>query len=210
MAVVLALVPATWFAAQRLLDSPGPSPAARSSDLPIPPVSSAATPSSTPSASSTPSVSPSAADLPPVAPDAPRRLVSGSAIDTGFDSAVSRLEPASRNEVARLGSRGSPGSPGVDTVVVVGEAVSDGDSAFAALPRLEPGSSVAVRTDRGTMTYTVSGTALVAESDLAADPAVTARVPGRLVLVGVRYSSSGDRLREALVVTAQLTAADPA
>jgi hypothetical protein len=207
VAVVLALVPATWLAGQRLFDSPARSPRTASTDLPIPPESTGATPR-TPS--STPASTPSspAPDLPRITPDAPRRLVSGSVIDAGFDSSVNRLEPATRGEVARLGSRGSPGSPGLDTVVVVGEVFPDGGSAFGGLPRLQRGSTVSVRTDRGTLTYTVSDTTLARESVLAADPAIAARVPGRLVLVGIRYSASGHRMSRALVVTAQLTAAE--
>jgi hypothetical protein len=66
---------------------------------------------------------------------------------------------------------------------------------------------VTLRTDRGTMTYTVGSTVLKSSAGLAADPAITERVPGRLVLVGIRYAASGDRLRDALVVTAQLSGA---
>jgi hypothetical protein len=118
---------------------------------------------------------------------------------------VTTLEPASTSEVARLASRGSPGSPATDTVVVVGKVLTGGDSAFADLPGLSTGSIVTIRTDAGTLTYTVSGSTLRPGSGLASDPLVTEHSPDRLVLVGIRYAASGDRLADALVVTAQLS-----
>jgi hypothetical protein len=207
---VLALVPATWLTAQRVFDPAADSPQQRSTDRPIPPVSPRPSPAATASASATsavPSPTPSVTPLPRVAPDAPRRLVAGSLIDTGFDSAVTRLEAASSSEVARLETRGSPGSPGTDTVVVVGEVLTGRDSAFAALPRLRVGGTVSIRTDRGTMTYTVRAAVLQPRATLAANAVITDKMPGRLVLVGLRYAASGTRLDDALVVTAELTGA---
>jgi hypothetical protein len=109
--------------------------------------------------------------------------------------------------VARWESRGSPGSPGTDTVYVIGRVYADQDSAFAGLPQLRRGAKVSIRTDLGTMTYTVDATALKPEAGLRDDPLFTERKPGRLVLLGIRYDASGSRLAKALVVTAQLTGA---
>jgi hypothetical protein len=148
--------------------------------------------------------------LPRVRPDTPRRLSSGTLIDTGFDSSVTALEPASSSEVARLGTRGSPGSPGTDTVYVVGAVRPDGSSALARLASLRVGRTVSIRTDSGTLTYTVRATTLAPETALAADPLFTERRAGRLVLVGIRYDASGARLPDALVVTAELTGAERA
>ena len=209
VAVVVALVPAVWFTAQRVFDSSSGSPRSGPSDLPIPPVSpSATTTGTTPSATPTPTpTAPAApAHLPSVAPDAPRRIVSGRLIDTGFDSAVTTIEPASTSEVARWESRGSPGSPGTDTVYVIGT-VAGRDSAFANLPRLGVGSRVVIRTDTGTLTYTVRTSGLAPVAGLTRDPAFTAHRKGWLVLVGIRYDASGNRRPAALVLTAQLTAA---
>jgi len=213
VAVVAALVPATWLASQRVFDSSG-SPTHSSTDLPIPAVSpstTGASPSATPTTVAPPSPqTPTApARLPTVGADAPRRITAGSLIDSGFDSAVSTLDAASTSEVARLETRGSPGSPGTDTVYVIGKVVAGGDSAFARLPELPVGATVTIRTDRGTLTYTVGASTLKAESALAQDPLITEHAAGRLVLVGIRYAASGDRLRQALVVTAQLTGAEP-
>jgi hypothetical protein len=208
-AVVAALVPAVWFVAQRAFDSPAAAPADSTSERPVSPDTSGTptpqSPTTTPAAPTAPTTT---ASLPAVAPSAPRRLQSGTAIDTGFDAAVTTLEPASTSEVARLSSRGSPGSPGTDTVVVLGKVRAAG--ALAQLPALTAGTTLTIRTDAGTMTYTVSSATLRPEAALAQDPLVTQRVPGRLVLVGIRYADSGDRLRDALVVTAQLTGAEKA
>jgi hypothetical protein len=213
-AVVLALVPAVWFTAQRVVDNAA-APTGSATDLPIPPVSpstTASAPTPTPTQGSTaPAPSPSAAPvrLTKIDPDAPRRLVSGSLLDSGFDSAATTLDASSTSEVARWESRGSPGSPGTDTVFVAGRVDGSG-SAFDNLPRLRPGAEVSIRTDSGTLTYTVTSATLKTEAGLAGDPVVTAHAPGRLVLVGIRYDGSGNRQSRALVVTARLTGAETA
>lgn len=204
-AIVVALVPATWFTAQRVFDGPPSATAsAPATDLPIPPVSLAPTSSSAPSTSPAPTPA-AASSLPTVTADPPRRITAGDALDAGFDSAVTALEASSDDEVARLETRGAPGSPGTDTVVVVGRVLADGQGAFAALPLLGPGDRVTIRTDNGTLTYTVRTAALLARDGLARSEVVAAERPGWLVLVGNRYDDAGDRLGRDLVVTAQLT-----
>jgi len=210
--VVVALVPATWFTAQRVFDG-SDSPSHATTDLPIPAVSPSATPSSTPTPTATPPTPPATTappELTKVSPDAPRRIVSGTLIDSGFDSAVTTIDASSTSEVGRWESRGSPGSPGTDTVYVIGRTLADGSSAFAGLPRLKVGGKVSIRTDNGTMTYTVSASTLMPEAGLPKDPLFTEHVRGRLVLVGIRYDAAGDRLAKALVVTAQLSGAKKA
>ncbi len=205
IAVVLALVPAAWFTAQRLTgDSPAPSDSSSPTRTPIPPISTPTTPASTPSPSPT-----KAASLARVAEDPPRRLVSGSVLDTGFDNAVEpsggELTATSDDEVARWASRGSPGSPGSDTVVVVGR-MSSG-APFEKLGELAKGSKVTIRTDEGELTYRVASTARTPVDGLLEDPLLTAKKPGRLVLVGNAYAPSGDRMTKDLVVVAELSGA---
>jgi hypothetical protein len=206
VAIVAALIPATALTAHRLVSSDD-EPSSHSSDLPIPPVSpsSSAQPGPTETAAP-PAEQPKA--LPRVAPDAPRRISAGQLIDSGFDEAVTDLEPGSASEVARWEPRGSPGSPGPDTVYVIGQV--DDDSAFARLPELKPGGTVRLTTDNGVLTYTVSAATLKREDGLAQSSLFRTHKAGRLVLVGVRYDDSGDRLDKALVVTAQLTGANRA
>jgi hypothetical protein len=218
VAVVVALVPATWLGAHRVFDDSASPRRSVSTDLPIPPVSPSTTPATTspaatPSGAATPSPSgtPSAkrpARLTRVPPDTPRRIVSGSLIDTGFDSAVTGIETASTSEVARWGLRGAPGSPGTDTVYVFGMVYTSGaDSAFAHLPSLRRGARIEIRTDSGTLTYTVRTSRLQRQDGLAKSPEFLAHAPGRLVLVGIRYAGPGRPLPQALVVTAELTGA---
>jgi hypothetical protein len=209
IAIILALVPATAVTAKRVFDDSS-SPHDSSTDLPIPPVTPSATAPSTTAPSSTPSTAPSKAPtkhLPKVAADSPRRITSAGGIDSGFDSSVTDLDASSDSEVARWDPRGSPGSPGTDTVYVIGRVRADGDSAFADLPKLEAGSKVSIRTDKGTLTYTVRTTALKRSAGLGQDPLFRTHKQGRLVLLGIRYDASGDRLAKALVVTAELTGA---
>jgi hypothetical protein len=211
IALLLAVVPATALMAKRVFDtssSPSDSASDSTTDLPIPPVTPSATaPTSTPG--TTPSKAPTtpARHLPKVAADAPRRIIAAGAVDSGFDSSVTDLDASSDAEVARWDPRGSPGSPGTDTVYVIGRVRTDADSAFADLPKLKAGAKVSIRTDNGTLTYTVSAAALKRSSSLEREPLFRKHKAGRLVLVGIRYDASGDRLAKALVVTAQLTAA---
>jgi len=200
IAVILALIPATWITITRTLgDDDGPH-TSQPTEKPIPPVSSGPTrkPSSTPSVTAAPTGNP----LPRVAPDVPRRLTSGSVLDTGFDESVEpdgdSFTARTASEVARWGSRGEPGSPGTDTVYVVGRVENGG--AFEDLGSLRAGDSVSIRTDNGTLGYTVRAVSALPESGLVERSLFTAKAPGRLVLVGVRGS-------DYLVVTAQLTAA---
>jgi hypothetical protein len=211
-AVVVALVPAVYLSAHRVFHGSSATPTDHRTDLPIPPVSPSATTSATTSiappatASSSPSPTRRATPrLPRVPADAPRRITSGSVLDSGFDSAVTDLDASSDAEVARWEQRGSPGSPGTDTVYVVGRVRPD--AAFARLGDLRRGSKVAIRTDSGTLTYTVGSTALRPKAGLDASSLFRRHRAGRLVLVGIRYGASGDRLDKVLVVTAQLSGA---
>jgi hypothetical protein len=207
IAIILALVPATALTAKRVFDDSS-APRDSSTDLPIPPVTPSATaPTATPS--SAPSKVPSrpAKHVPNIADSAPRRITSAGAIDSGFDSSATDLDASSDSEVARWDPRGSPGSPGSDTVYVIGRVRADRDSAFADLPRLKAGAKVSIRTDNGTLTYTVSAATLRSSAGLERDSLFRRHKAGRLVLLGIRYDASGNRLAKALVVTAQLTGA---
>lgn len=218
LAVVVALVPAAWFTAHRAFgDDPGPatpSTTSTASDQPIPAVSPSS-PAQTPTPSGTPTpTNPPAkptANLPRVAEDVPRRLTSGSLLDTGFDASIEPVDGVftarSSSEVSRWGSRGEPGSPGTDTVFVIGDVNADGSGAFADLPHLRAGAKVEIRTDSGTLTYTVRSVGSHPAAGISTDPAVVAKVPNTLVLLGIRYDAHGQRTGSYVVVKADLTAA---
>ena len=210
LGVAVAVLPAGTIIGHRVWAGTATS-AVRSADQPIPPTTPATSaPPATPSPASSPSGLPTtvASVRTTVAPDAPRRITAGRDLDSGFDSAVTTLDPASTGEVARWGARGSPGSPGTDTVYVVGSMRSGG--AFEPLARLKVGNHVSIRTDSGTLTYTVEATGQKHDAALLSDPLFTEHAPGRLVLVGIRYAASGARLPDALIVTAQLSSAEKA
>ncbi len=207
VAIVVALVPATALTAKRVFDDSS-SPSHATTNLPIPSVTPHPTVTSVPSEAPSKGGSQGAAKhLPKIESDAPRRITATGVLDSGFDSSVTDLDASSDSEVARWDPRGSPGSPGTDTVYVIGRVRAD--AAFADLPKLEVGAKVSIRTDQGTMTYTVRATRLEQETGLEKRSLFTAHQRGRLVLLGIRYDASGQRLAKALVVTTELTGADP-
>lgn len=186
-----------------------------------------ATPAQTPSPSATPSTTPSGTPSPtlqptttasttsdrtpkPVAAAPPRRLVVGNLVDAGFTSALQtssgRLIPTTADELQRLASRGVPGSPGDDTVVVVGAASSTSAAVFDELGSVRIGATVEVETYAGTLTYTI-GSRISHNPDTVLDmPGVRAHHRGRLVLVVAHYAN-GDRTGNDLILVAQLTKA---
>ncbi len=130
-------------------------------------------------------------------------------LNVGFNSSIEprsgRFTITLTERAARWGSRGEPGSPGTDTVYVIGK-IAGANSAFQHLGRLHTGSRIVLRTDVGLLTYTVGSVAQHRASGLLNDPAFRARLNGRLVLVGLEFSGTHPS-RNVLLVTAQLSGA---
>lgn len=215
VAAVVAVLLLAWFTVPMLVSGDPGTPS--NSPTAVPPSTSSSTPSPTPSVTPSPSAPrpTTPPGLPALSPDQPRRLVIDGVLDVGFDEAVGTsggtLRPASDAEASRWADRGSPGSPGEDAVIVIGTAdPADSSAAFARLGSVKPGTAVRLRTDQGTLTYTVARRLDVEASSLLQHPELTSRKPGRLVLVGEKYAPSGDRLTTDLVVVAVLTGASPA
>lgn len=177
-----------------------PSPSATTT----PPASASTTPSATPS--SKPSSKP---HLPSVAPSAPDHLTIGSLVDAGFADAVtvtgSRLIPPVEGQVSRLGDRGLPGSPGTDTVVLVGADTGTG-GAFDHLDGVKVGATIELRSHTGTLTYTLRSRTSVAPDKVLGLDAVKAKATDRLV-IDVAHYQAGNRVGDDLVLVAVLTAA---
>ncbi len=213
--VVLAVVVLGWIAVRELggeepaaadpSGSPSPTETATTS---APPSDS---PTEEPSGSPTETPDPSP-ELPALEAAAPARLSAEGLFDVGFDAATPGtdgvLEALSTDEVTRLEDRARPGQPTEDAVVVLGEDRYDSpDGAFNRLPDLEAGDEVVLTTEAGgRLVYTVEDSLTVAAAEVASTPAVRDLVPGRLVLVGLRYDENGSRGAEDLVVVARLTA----
>lgn len=219
IAVIVALVPALWLGAQRLVNGSDTPTGPQHTPSAIPPVlTSSATP--TPSPTTAPPTTPTAPTatptprvprLPRLAASVPRRLSVRGLLSVGFDDSISArdggFQAASTAEAARWGSRGKPASPGTDTVFLIGKVYRDGASAFDDLPRVKVGAKVAVRTDAGVLTYTVRSSTSRPAKGLLRRPEFTARTPGRLVLVGILFDSRDDqRTGRYLIVVAQLSA----
>lgn len=176
------------------------------------PTKSPSTQESSPSATSSSSAP---VDLPEATPAAPVRLVADGLFDLGFDLATAGtdgvLEAQSPEAPTRLEDRALPGNPTQDSVVVLGDDRYDlVEGAFNRLPDLSAGDEVTITTDSGSvLTYTVQRSLRVAASEVTSAPAVRQRVPGRLVLVGLRYDEDGTRGERDLVVVAQLSAVTP-
>ncbi|MFL6158750.1 MAG: hypothetical protein ACJ72D_21895 [Marmoricola sp.] len=187
---------------------PSSTPATTPTSLPTVTITPPVTPA-TPTATSKPTHRPTAKPLPRVQPSAPKRLVVRGLLDVGFDSTTSPengvFTPRSTAEVARWGGRGVPGSPGRDTVYLIGK-VSAG-AAFAKLPGTSDGAHVFLHTRTGMLTYTVQAVATHRAAGLTHDRSFMLRVPGRLQLVGIRYDAKGDRTGTVVVVTAVLSSA---
>lgn len=152
---------------------------------------------------------PKSPDLADVAEASPRHIGINGLVDSGFDLALEpdgdRLTAPSEDEVARWASRGLPGSPASDTVVIVGEVQADGGGAFGLLYQTRKGRAVEITTDEGTLTYTIRTVKQQDAGKVLTDRSVTAQKPGRLVLVGNRYDASGNPEAKDVVVVAQLS-----
>lgn len=147
---------------------------------------------------------PETGELTQVSDSSPRRITVDGLMDRGFDIAVDdsggQLLPASGDEVSRWADRGSPGSPGSDTVFLVGS--TDAEDAFNGLPEMAKGTEIVVTTDLADLTYTVVATQSV--TDPLSKKRIVADVPGRLVLLGTDgYGASADEPVQ--VVVANLT-----
>ncbi|MCX6396153.1 MAG: class F sortase [Propionibacteriales bacterium] len=214
IAAGVALLPALWLGSQKVLDD---GTGGGSNDKPIPDVTSTRTPSGSPTpsaAATTPSrpATTAAPALTRIAASGPRRLtVRG--LDVGFDDSIEArsggFQAASTAEAARWGSRGTPASPGTDTVFLIGKVYTRGASAFAGLTGVRTGDVITLRTQSGAvLRYTVTSSTPRPASGLLRRPEFTQEKPGRLVLVGILFDRRDDqRTGKYQVVVAQLTGA---
>lgn len=186
-----------------------PTPSITWTPIPTPTAKASAThgPTSSPSTPSTPH----SRSLPRVPAAPPHHLSIGSAVAADFGSSITptsgRLIPSSVDVLQRLGTRGTPGSPGNDTVVLVGAATTAGTGVLDDLGRVHTGDTITVQTPTGTLRYTVSTIGTHAAGAVLGLPAVRQHHRGRLVIDCAHYSG-GNRVGPDLVVVAQLSGAE--
>lgn len=175
-------------------------------------------PSATQSASPTPTPAPASPtasapsdSLPQIPPAAPKRLVIEGLVDAGFDESIEmedeQVEARSADDLSRIGSRGEPGSPGEDTVIIVGQDRFDQQAALNDIADVKKGDRVRLTTANARLTYRVQSTFRVASGTLASASLFTDERPGRLILVATTYSEAGDRTGADTVVVATLARA---
>ncbi len=216
--VVIIVSVVLWFTVDKARHGSHPgatSPTATASPTPsaTPPAPSA-TPSTTPSAPSTPSSKPKPRKRVITAvPDSPPHEISiGSVIqNAGFGSAISAsrgyLFPAGPTDLQRLATRGTPGSPGGDTVVIVGASNDHGTGVLDDLDQVRSGEQIVLTTRTGTLTYRITELIHANANRVLDLPQVSARVPGRLVIDQANYVNH-NRSGQDLVVIATLVKAE--
>ena len=165
--------------------------------------------SPTPTAPASPTAKPTktAPSITPVPASPPHQITIGSLVDAGFKSSITvvdgHLIPGAASRLQRLETRGMPGSPGTDTVVLVGAANDRGTGALDDLAKVRTGETIALTTQTGTLTYRITGLQHAAPNAVLGLPQVRAHVAGRLVIDCANYVGL-DRTSRDLVVVAQL------
>jgi len=136
------------------------------------------------------------------------RTVTSAPFGNALSPTSGRLIPDAVDELQRLGDRGIPGSPGTDTVVLVGASSTSGRGALDGIDSVNRGDSIVLETQDAKLTYRVTITKDVAASAVLSLPAVTARRTDRLVIDCAHYDSS-QRTGEDRVLIATLVRAVP-
>lgn len=148
-------------------------------------------------------------ELTEVAESAPKRLTIEGVVSARFDQSIEledgQLESRSGTNLSRVGSRGEPGSPGTDTVVVVGQDRFDRQAALNDIADVARGDEIVLQTANGRLTYTVENTYSMASDNIPEASAIADKEPGRLVLIATTYSERGNRTGADTVVVAQLS-----
>lgn len=155
----------------------------------------------------------SGATLAKVPASPPHAISLGSAItDQPFGNALAptsgRLIPDAVDALQRLADRGIPGSPGTDTVVLVGASSTSGRGALDGIDAIERGDAIVLETQNARLTYRVTSAQDVAPSSVLSLPAVTAKQTDRLVIDCAHYDNS-QRTGDDRVLVAKLVKAQP-
>lgn len=177
------------------------------------PAPSASRSAASPSTSPTPSKTAKPRDLTHVEATPPHQIsIGGSISEEPFGPAIGptsgRLIPDGLDALQRLADRGIPGSPGTDTVVVVGAASSSGDGVLDGIDDVRDGATIVLESQNALLTYRVTETRDVDAMKVLSLDAVTGKHPDRLVIDAAHYSGS-ERVGPDRVVVAELVKAEP-
>lgn len=185
--------------AAAVTNSPTPSPSAAASPSAVPPPSAKAKPSKAPAPTIT---------AVPASP--PHEITIGNLVTAGFSDSVDvvarHLIPKRTDKLQRLGTRGVPGSPGKDTVIVVGAANDRGTGVLDDLHQVRTGQTIALTTQTGTLTYKVTTVRHASPTAVLNLAQVREHRAGRLVIDCANYVGP-NRTNSDLVVIAQLVKA---
>lgn len=209
IAIVVGLVLLLTFVVWTIADDGDSPPAA------TPPADSTRKPSPAPTFPTlTPSPVAPIDDLPRIPGAPPRRLIVGEAVDASFTNAIDSdedvLEAPSATKLARLEGRGEPGSPGKDTVVIIGQDRFDKQAVLNDIAEVSKDDAISLETYNARLTYTVEGVFKVASESVRNSTSFRDTRPGRLLLIATTYDDSGERTGTDTVVVAHLIAAEKA
>lgn len=189
---------------------------ANSAPITSPTASPTASASVRPSAPATPSPSAprttAAPTITKVPASPPHALSIGTTIsDAPFGSAVApvsgRLIPDAPEQLQRLSDRGIPGSPGTDTVVLVGASSTSGRGALDGIDDVRTGAQIVLETQNARLTYKITSATDVDADQVLTLPAVTEKHTDRLVIDCAHYDDAhrvgSDRVLVATLVKAE-------
>lgn len=143
-----------------------------------------------------------------VTPSEVQRLVIPGVLSARFGGAIrpnaeNALVPPSSTEVFRWAERGQPGCPGRDTVFLLGHTVRAGGGVFDELQTVRRGQKVILKTETGSIRYSVESTDLYDKTEITRMEHIYARQPGRLVIVGCYLNPDGSLQTKNFVVMAR-------
>lgn len=204
--LVLLLVFVVWTVAGD--DTPGTPPTS------TPVTTSAPVPTTSPTTSMEPVPVSPIDDLPRIPGAPPQRLVIGDAVDVRFANAITSeeglLEAPTPDRLARLEDRGEPGSPGEDTVILVGQDRFDQQAALNDIADVAKDDELVLETRNARLTYTVDSIFKVGSESTRHSTLFRDVRPGRLLLIATTYDADGERTGADTVVVARLTDAERA
>ena len=135
------------------------------------------------------------------------RAIANAPFGNALSPTSGRLIPDAVDELQRLGDRGIPGSPGTDTVVLVGASSTSGRGALDGIDDVRTGAQIVLETQNARLTYKITSATDVDADQVLTLPAVTEKHTDRLVIDCAHYDDAhrvgSDRVLVATLVKAE-------